>query len=285
MALPRPAPVLRLAALLPLAVLCGPTLAPAQDAAPCSPARLAAIERQSQPLDRSGHGPDRGSAEWASAVEWRLGLRGRDDLPARGSRAWCERIEAALRQRDEQARLYASRPGPTFSCRGVQPGSIPDLVCADTALGTLDRDLQRVYAQAARTAAHERPPVLKAEQRGWVRGRDDCWKSDDRRACVADAYVTRIAELQARYRLVAHRGPFRFSCNGQPADEVLITHFQTDPPTLIAERGDQTSLMFLQPAASGTRYVGRNESFWEHQGEATVVWGHGAPEMRCILDR
>jgi heat shock protein HslJ len=66
-----------------------------------------------------------------------------------------------------------------------------------------------------------------------------------------------------------------------PADEVIATYFQTDPPSLIAERGDQTSLMFLEPSASGARYVGRNESLWEHQGEATVVWGYQEPEMRC----
>lgn len=252
---------------------------------PCPADRLAAIDRHGTPHDSRGHGPDPGSEEWASTVEWQLGLRGQADLPARGSLAWCGRIEAALQQRDDKARLYASRPGPAFSCRAVQPGSIPDLVCADTALGALDRRLAAVFAQARRRATREHPPVLQAEQRGWVKGRDDCWKAQDRRACVADTYVTRIAELQARYRLVAHRGPFRFVCGDTPADEVLVTHFRTDPPTLIAERGDASSLMFLQPAASGSRYAGRNESFWEHHGEATVVWGYGAPEMRCVLRR
>ncbi|MNW23179.1 Membrane-bound lysozyme-inhibitor of c-type lysozyme [compost metagenome] len=50
---------------------------------------------------------------------------------------------------------------------------------------------------------------------------------------------------------------------------------------MIAERGDEVSLMYSQPAASGARYQGRNESFWEHQGEARVTWGYGAPEMTC----
>lgn len=63
---------------------------------------------------------------------------------------------------------------------------------------------------------------------------------------------------------------------------ILIVGFATDPPTLIAERGDQTSPMCAQPAASGAKYQGRNESFWEHQGEARVTWGYGAPEMRCV---
>ena len=50
---------------------------------------------------------------------------------------------------------------------------------------------------------------------------------------------------------------------------------------MIAERGDSVSLMFVQPSGCGARYQGRNESFWEHQGEALVTWGYGAVEMRC----
>jgi membrane-bound inhibitor of C-type lysozyme len=91
----------------------------------------------------------------------------------------------------------------------------------------------------------------------------------------------RIAELQARYRLVDGNGPVRYECEGNAANEVVVTFFQTEPPTLIAERGDTVSLMYLQPSGSGARYQGRNESFWEHQGEALITWGYGTREMRC----
>ena len=47
-----------------------------------------------------------------------------------------------------------------------------------------------------------------------------------------------IAELQARYRLVPANGPFRFMCEDNPTNEVVVTFFKTDPPTIIAERGD-----------------------------------------------
>lgn len=60
----------------------------------------------------------------------------------------------------------------------------------------LDHQLAEVYRAAARKAANEKPPLLKAEQRGWIKG--------------------------------------------------------------------------------------RNETFWDHQSEATVVWGYNAPEMRCV---
>jgi len=172
--------------------------------------------------------------------------------------------------------------GPSFACDKVRAGSIEEMICRDQDLSALDRKLSGVYAAAAKIATNEHPPRLKVEQRGWIKGRNDCWKSDDKRACVEDAYVRRIAELQARYRLVPGKGPFRFVCDGNPANEVIATFFQTTPPTLIAERGDSVSLMYLQRSGSGAKYEGGNESFWEHQGEAAVTWGHGAPAMRCV---
>ena len=172
--------------------------------------------------------------------------------------------------------------GPSFDCAKVAAGSIEAMICADRELTELDRTLASVYGQAAQKAVNEHPPVLKAEQRGWIKGRNDCWKSDDRRRCVADSYAQRIVELQARYRLVAHIGPVTYHCDDLPKSEVVATFFQTNPPTLIAERGDQVSLMFQQQSASGARYQGRNESLWEHHGEALITWGYGAPEMRCV---
>jgi uncharacterized protein len=138
-----------------------------------------------------------------------------------------------------------------------------------------------VYAAAQAKAGNEKPPLLQAEQRGWIKGRDECWKSGDRRACVEQSYTRRIAELQARYRLVPGTGPVTFACGDDARNQVVVVFFPTEPPTLYAERGDSVSLMFLQPSASGSRYEGRNESFWEHHGEARVTWGHGAPQMRC----
>ena len=179
------------------------------------------------------------------------------------------------------ASCSARDEGPSYSCEKVEAGSIEAMVCEDTELAALDRKLAEVYAAASTKALNERPPLLKAEQRGWIKGRDECWKSDDKNRCVADEYRRRIAELQARYRLVAATGPVTYVCDGNPANEVVATYFQTEPPTLIAERGDSVSLMFVQPSASGTKYQGRNESLWEHQGEAMITWGFGADEMRC----
>ena len=171
--------------------------------------------------------------------------------------------------------------GPSFSCDKVRSGSIEEMICKDSGLSALDRKLSEVYSAASKKAANEHPPVLRAEQRGWIKGRDECWKSEDKRSCVENEYRRRIAELQAKYRRVAGTGPVSFACDGDPRNEVIVTFFKTDPPTLIAERGDSVSLMYLQRSGSGAKYQGRNETFWEHQGEAMVTWGYGAAQMRC----
>ena len=171
--------------------------------------------------------------------------------------------------------------GPSFDCSKVEKDSIEELICEDDELSSLDQKMAEVYADAAKKAANEHPPVLKAGQRGWFKGRDDCWKSADKRKCVEESYRRRIAELQSRYRLVSAKGPFWYICDGDPRNEVVVTFFKTDPPTLEAERGDQVSLMYLAPSGSGSKYEGRNESFWEHQGKATIVWGYDSSEMHC----
>ena len=170
---------------------------------------------------------------------------------------------------------------PSFPCDKVETDSVEQMICADVELSTLDRQLADVFAAAVQKASNEHPPVLRAEQRGWIKGRDDCWKSDDERGCVRNEYRQRIAELQARYRLLPGTGPFMIACDGETANEVIVTFFPTDPPTLVAERGDSTSLMYRQESASGAKYAGPNEIFWEHQGKALITWGYDTREMRC----
>ncbi|MDT8880549.1 lysozyme inhibitor LprI family protein [Halomonas saccharevitans] len=251
---------------------------------PCSAAWVSQIEARLGTGDGRGHGPDPGSEEWRSVVEFRLDIRDDPSVPSRESEAWCRHVDQRLRDREAllasegAARESIGETGPSYACDGVASGSIEALVCQDPALSTLDRSLADAYAAARRVAVNEQPPQLVAEQRGWIKGRDECWKSDDRRECVREAYVRRIASLQARYRLVPYRGPVAYHCDGNPTNEVVVTFFETEPPTLIAERGDSVSLMYRRPQGG---YRGRNERFEASSEEARITWGHEAPTMSC----
>jgi len=49
--------------------------------------------------DRMGHGPDLGSDEWKSVVEFKLGIRGDSNTPQRDTEAWCAYIDKLLRNK------------------------------------------------------------------------------------------------------------------------------------------------------------------------------------------
>ena len=171
--------------------------------------------------------------------------------------------------------------GPSFDCDSIDAGSTESIICGDPALGAQDRKLAAVYEEALRLAPGGHSPTLRAEQRGWIKGRDQCRQAADPTGCIRNRYQRRIAELQARYRLVEYTGPVTYVCDGDSANRVTATYFATDPPTLVAEHGGSLSLMYRQPAASGTKYQGPGGSIWEHQGEAMINWGYDAPSMRC----
>jgi len=235
----------------------------------CGPGWVEATEAKLAVTDGAGHGPDVGSAEWAEALTRRLGGHNKP-----GTQAWCDWVTQQL-----QVKPIGKQSGPAFDCKQVPAKSAEALICQHPQLSQLDLQLQQVFAKASVLAANEQPPQLKAEQRGWIKGRNECWKDADEVACMQDAYQRRIAELQARYRLVSMRGPLRYQCGAAPADELVLSYFATTPATLIAERGDSVSLMFLQ--ANGTDYLGRNETLWPQPDGVRLQWGYEAPVLTC----
>ncbi len=86
---------------------------------------------------------------------------------------------------------------PSFDCSKASH-DVEKLICKDGELAGLDRSLAELYATVMKHASASEQQTLKTEQRGWVKGRDDCWKSDDMRGCVAGEYRSRINELKDR---------------------------------------------------------------------------------------
>ena len=80
---------------------------------------------------------------------------------------------------------------------------------------------------------------------------------------------------------VKFNGPVTYSCTSpRGADgEVIVTFHETEPRSVLVERGDRTLLGTQVRAASGVKYEGANLMFWEHQGEAQVTWMN--EELKC----
>jgi len=93
--------------------------------------------------------------------------------------------------------LYANQP--SFDCSKVDKQSCEAIICSSDTLMELDRELSDVYKQALTKASKD--DMLKASQRGWIKGRNECWKVKDAKAYMADSYQIRIQELKEKYHL------------------------------------------------------------------------------------
>lgn len=168
---------------------------------------------------------------------------------------------------------------PSFDCSQAD-GEVENLICQDTELAQLDLKMEEVYTTAYNKAGPEMKSTLQAEQIGWIKGRNECWKSEDVGTCVEDSYLYRISELQSQYQLVGGTEPVFYTCNNTPANEIVATFYESDIPSVILERGDTVIVGYLQPAASGSLYEGRNVSFWVKGNEASVTWLE--EELNCV---
>jgi len=62
----------------------------------CSNQWFLMVEEQLGTGDGAGHGPDVGSEEWQSVVEFRLKVRGQPEVPERNTQQWCEYVQGLL---------------------------------------------------------------------------------------------------------------------------------------------------------------------------------------------
>jgi uncharacterized protein/heat shock protein HslJ len=157
---------------------------------------------------------------------------------------------------------------PSFNC-DAKSGSIETLICQNTELGNLDQKLSQLFALALKTD-HE-TKSLRAFQRGWIKGRNECWKSDNPQNCTEDEYRRRITELEIQTGSMMVPSPVTFHCE----DDVLLTVYfyqDTELPAAIMNRGLEQRLMYLTSSASGAQYAGQNVTFWSKGADAQLTW-------------
>jgi len=91
--------------------------------------------------------------------------------------------------------IYANQP--SFDCSKAEKGSSEEIICSSDTLMDLDRELSSVYKEAKKEA--KKSDQIKAHQRGWMKGRDECWKADDRKECIIKEYEFQIKYLKDEY--------------------------------------------------------------------------------------
>jgi len=180
---------------------------------------------------------------------------------------------------------------PSFDCGAEQLSEAESRICADPDLARLDLELDSVWSAAMGKAEAEGMPQVfvseaRAYQRGWIGGRDECWKAggyalyeglpEDEaiHRCIETAYAERIARLRADWGMAdVVAGPLFWMCDGNPANAFVTTLYDTEPQAARVERGDQSEIMLRSRTASGARYDGFfGKWFWEKGESATFVW-------------
>lgn len=81
----------------------------------CSDSWHQFIDKKVATSDGQGHGPDIGSDEWKSVIEFKLGIRGNPNLPGRDSEAWCRHIDQIVRAKDTTLKKDGSIRGSVNS--------------------------------------------------------------------------------------------------------------------------------------------------------------------------
>lgn len=156
---------------------------------------------------------------------------------------------------------------PSFDCAKAE-SEAETMVCADYGLAGLDRRLAEVYA--AELAKPGASKELAATQRGWVKGRDECWKADDKKLCVEEEYRTRIAELQINSPGAMAATAVEFTCDDNSRPFTMAYYNDYDDRPAVITLGNDQAIVFPQPAASGTQYGRKGILYREHQGKAVV---------------
>lgn len=156
---------------------------------------------------------------------------------------------------------------PSFDCANA--GSEAEkLVCSDYGLAALDNRLAEIYA--AELAKPDASKDLTSYQRGWVKERDDCWKAEDQKRCVEEAYRTRIAYLQINSPGAMAATAVEFTCDDNRKPFTMAFYNDYDDRPAVITLGDDQAIVFPEPSGSGSKYGRTGVSYWEHQGKASV---------------
>ena len=183
---------------------------------------------------------------------------------------------------------------PDFDCAKAE-GEAQELICKTPELAQMDVELGRLYALAAKGdfMSPDRLNELKAMQRGWIKGRDDCWKADDTMQCVATAYAQRIHELRQGYANARSddaagisTGPLALACEGTDFG-VALTLVQSDPGAAYLQWNANGIALAHVATGSGAKYAGiwsgeKAELFTK--GDEALLTLPGEVERKCRIE-
>lgn len=187
----------------------------------------------------------------------------------------------------------ARAAAPSFDCAKAASAA-EKMVCSDPKLAALDRETERLYRLASTDPSlpAAQAAQLRGTQRGWIKGRDECWKDNDKRACVASSYAERVHELRqgskAARAAVAGApslGPFPYHCAG--LDGLVGVTFMNAGGVAYLQWKDRGVGLIQAASGPGARYEGASFdgkwSFWI-QDQVAQLTQPGGKALACTRE-
>lgn len=207
---------------------------------------------------------------------------------------WCQIESGELQGWVQNSKLQEAGPvtAPTFACEGENLSQVEKLICSAPDLMARDQKMGAVFkealskAQALDAGASQVVKTLQAYQRGWIKGRDECWKAGEEiKTCVQETYDRRTAALVGQWMLAQPYASYRYVCENAQANEFQATFYDSYPLGSVAiEYGDQREIFVATPAASGSKYsASAGKVFWGKGLQATFIWDQTKPAQACVV--
>jgi uncharacterized protein len=176
---------------------------------------------------------------------------------------------------------------PSFDCDKAEK-TAEKLICAESELAALDREVARLYGLASDVlnATPGFEPLL-VSQRKWLDQRNTCFDRD----CVVEMHVRRVHQLRTDYRDARRAdgrsismGPLVARCEGFPLP-IAVTYVNSLPGYVYLEWLGAYVVIPQVPSGSGASYEGNFATFHTKGEEALVKLPSGKMEMSCKLTR
>ncbi|MGF1835793.1 META domain-containing protein [Photobacterium sanguinicancri] len=180
---------------------------------------------------------------------------------------------------------FASEAKPSFECTKAS-GEVENLICHDQTLVKLDLQMEGLYKKVLSTMPESALANFKASQRGWIKGRNDCWKSVDVYQCTKNSYALQTESLAQIGRLFVNDKPAYYRCSGGVHPAVAVRFYQfNDQSKAILQYGTDSELLDAAVSASGAKYTSDTASFWSHKQTASVQVGRDSLSCNLVAEK
>ena len=158
---------------------------------------------------------------------------------------------------------------PAFAC-AEQEGTVENLLCMNPDLARLDVYLDEVYQAGLASLEENELPVYRAIQRGWISGRNDCWKNADIQDCIVDEYLTRISELEIHNGYLPAREAMHYRCEDNTRFAITV-YPDAIRPAAIIQVDDENIMAWQSGTDADMHFQGRNLAYNAQDGGAILT--------------